>query len=63
MRGLHWPTYIDLYCQGIRDFVFQDSAESQVACRRKLKWLNLVDSMVKGFVFLLVAFFLYCLLF
>ena len=33
--------------QGIRDFVFRDSAESQVACRRKLKWLNLLDLMVK----------------
>ena len=63
IRGLHWPTYLDIYCQGIRDFVFQDSAESQVACRRKLKWLNLVDLMVKGFVLLLVAFFLYCLFF
>ena len=33
--------------QGIRDFVFRDSADSQVACRRKLKWLNLLDLMVK----------------
>ena len=33
--------------QGIRDFVFRDSAESQVACRRKLKWLNLLDLVVK----------------
>ena len=33
--------------QGIRDFVFRDPAESQVACRRKLKWLNLLDLMVK----------------
>ena len=63
MRGLHWPAYLDHYCQGIRDFVFQDSTESQVACRRKLKWLNLVDSMVKGFVLLLVAFLLYRLFF
>ena len=60
MRGLHWPTYLDIYCQvsqqhlildppnqGIRDFVFGDSAESQVACRRKLKWLNLLDIVVK----------------
>ena len=63
MRGLHWPTYLDIYCQvstqslkvtrvrcfcqGIRDFVFRDSAESQVACRRKLKWLNLLDVMTK----------------
>ena len=65
MRGLHWPTYLDIYCQvskqhvildpkkqcdhpqGIRDFVFRDSAESQVACRRRLKWLNLLDVVVK----------------
>ena len=36
-----------MYLQGIRDFVFRDSADSQVACRRKLKWLNLLDLMVK----------------
>ena len=65
MRGLHWPTYLDIYCQvskqhvildpkkqcdhpqGIRDFVFRDSSESQVACRRRLKWLNLLDVVVK----------------
>ena len=56
MRGLHWPTYLDAYCQGIRDFLFQDSAESQVACRRKLKWLNLLDLMVKGFLLMFVSF-------
>jgi len=63
MRGLHWPTYLDIYCQGIRDFVFRDQAESQVACRRKLKWLNLLDVMVKGFVLLLFVFFLFRLFF
>ena len=63
MRGLHWPTYLDIYCQGIRDFVFRDSADSQVACRRKLKWLNLLDLMVKGFILLSFAFFLYRLFF
>jgi len=63
MRGLHWPTYLDIYCQGIRDFVFRDSAESQVACRRKLKWLNLLDVMTKGFILFMFAFFLYRLFF
>ena len=37
----------EMYLQGIRDFVFRDSADSQVACRRKLKWLNLLDLVVK----------------
>ena len=63
MRGLHWPTYLDIYCQGIRDFVFRASADSQVTCRRKLKWLNLIDLMVKGFFLLLFVFFLYRLFF
>ena len=42
--------------QGIRDFVFRDQAESQVACRRKLKWLNLLDVMVKVTSFIVITF-------
>ena len=41
--------------QGIRDFVFRDQAESQVACRRKLKWLNLLDVMVKVTSFIVIT--------
>ena len=42
--------------QGIRDFVFRDQAESQAACRRKLKWLNLLDVMVKVTSFIVITF-------
>ena len=42
--------------QGIRDFVFRDQAESQVACRRKLKWLNLLDVMGKVTSFIVITF-------
>ena len=49
-------TQVRCFCQGIRDFVFRDSAESQVACRRKLKWLNLLDVMVKVTSFIVITF-------
>ena len=63
VRGLHWPTYLDIYCQGIRDFVFCDPAGSQMACRKKLKWLILLDLVAKAFLLLLFALFLFCLFF
>jgi len=55
MSELHWPTYIDIFCQGIRDFVLCDSPDSQAGCRIKLKWLSFLDFMVKALFLLLFS--------
>lgn len=54
IRGLHWPTYIDIYAQGIRQFLFKNEASTQAACRRKLWVLMLLHWMVQGGFWLLL---------
>jgi len=55
IRGMHWPTYLDTYAQGIRDFLFKDDPSSQLACRRKLWLLWLLHWLTQGgFILLLL---------
>jgi len=63
IRGLHWPSYIKVYAQGIRDFLFKEDPASQASCRRKLFFLWALDWLVKGgFVLLLLWTFVKCFL-
>jgi fatty acyl-CoA reductase len=63
IRAVHWPSYLKVYAQGIRDFLFKEDPASQAACRRKLIFLWLLDWLVKGgFVLLLLWTFLKCFL-
>merc|ERR1711970_43232 len=62
-QAVHWPSYLKVYAQGIRDFLFKEDPATQAACRRKLIFLWLLDWLVKGgFVLLLLWTFLKCFL-
>jgi len=63
IQAVHWPSYLKVYAQGIRDYVFKENPATQAACRRKLIFLWLLDWLVKGgFVLLILWTFLKCFL-
>merc|ERR1712226_1033334 len=58
IRQVDWRTYLDLYAQGIRDYVFQEDPTSQPACRRKLWLLYILDWTLQVGIVLSILFFL-----
>jgi len=63
MRGLDWKNYLDIYAQGIRDYLFKEDPSTQAQARKHIMLLRIIDWLAQGGFVLLILWAIFRLIF